>query len=105
MRPLRYRKTEKRESEHPSNDSWEGGGLLDFNAPDANIPIKAEDGVLLCTYAVGELDRRAIRQSYLELCRGEFNEHLDGRMHARDGEKKEKICRQRCYKLNFYSIL
>lgn len=57
---LWQRYSEKQETELQANDSWVGGSLLDINTPDANIPIKADDGVLLCTYAVGKVDCRAI---------------------------------------------
>lgn len=37
------------------------GGLLDLNTFDAGLPIEADDGVLLRTDAVGEVDCRAVR--------------------------------------------
>lgn len=46
----------KKKKEFQSNNSWEVGGLLDFNASDASIPIKADDRVLLRTHAIGEVD-------------------------------------------------
>lgn len=40
--------------------SWRGG-LLDLNTSDAGLPVEADDGVLLCADAVGEVDCRTVR--------------------------------------------
>lgn len=57
---LTLNKLKKRKTEFQSHNSWEGGRLLDINASDADIPIEADEGVLLRADAVGEVDCRAI---------------------------------------------
>lgn len=38
----------------------DAGRLFNLNAGDANVPIEAEEGVLLRTHAVGEIDCGAV---------------------------------------------
>lgn len=59
MRPARP--TEKnKNTEFYSVTSFGGGGLLNVDTSNANIPIEVEEGVLLSTYTVGEVDCRAV---------------------------------------------
>lgn len=52
------------------------GGLFDLEARDTGLSFDADHWVLLCSYAVGEVNSRAVWQSHQELCRGEFNDDL-----------------------------
>lgn len=49
--------------QHFHGERWD---LLDFNARDAGIALDVDDGVLLCTHAVLEVDGGAVGQSHLE---------------------------------------
>jgi len=40
---------------------FQGGGLFDLEARDADLSIEADVGILLGPHAVGEVDHRAVR--------------------------------------------
>lgn len=51
--------------------------LIDADAFDADVSIKVEKGIFLCAHPIGEVDDRPVGQLHQELCRGEFNGHLE----------------------------
>lgn len=65
--------------------------LVDVDASDADVSIEIEEGVFLCAPPVGEADDRAVRQLYQELCRGEFDDHLEQKGRGRRQEVRQSF--------------
>lgn len=79
---------------HPSATAAASLGLellIDVDGFDADVSIKVEEGVFLCTHPVGEVDDRAVGQLHQELCGGELDDHLEQEEKDADGDIRKSF--------------
>lgn len=84
----------KRSTFHPSASAAAALGLellLDVDAFDADVSIKVEEGVFVCTDPVGEVDDRAVGHLHQELCGGELDDHLEQEEEDADGDVRKSF--------------